>query len=311
MNQVIDFSKADIFPVGLGSWGIGGPPFWIDRDEATSIATVRKAIDLGINLIDTAPVYGFGRSEEVIGKAIDGVRDKVLIATKCGLRWKEDSVRGIYNDLEPASIYEELEASLKRLNTDRIDLYQIHWPDPKISIQEPMVALAMLKMQGKILNIGVSNFSKEQLEEANQITEVSSIQPKYNLLERDIEGAILPYCRQNSIKVLAYSPLASGLLTGKYTDKSQLDGWRTNGKFGIFQKHTIGPAFEKVRQLKEFTDSKGISLTNLAIRWVADQPGVTCALVGANTPEQVEENIKAVNIKLDDSDIETIMEIAG
>ncbi len=307
----MEFAERNIGPVGLGAWGIGGPPFWAERDEATAVATVRKAIDLGVNLIDTAPVYGFGRSEEIIGKAIEGVRDKVLIATKCGLRWKEEKLGGIYNNLKPASIFEELEASLKRLKTDRIDLYQIHWPDPKVSLQEPLVALSLLKMQGKLLNIGVSNFSKEQLEEANQIAEISSVQPKYNLLEREIEDSILPYCQANDIKVLAYSPLASGLLTGKYSDRSQLDGWRSKGNMGIFKKKTIGPALDKVQKLKEFADSKGISLTNMAIRWVIDQPGVTCALVGANTPGQVEQNIKAVDMKLEQSDIESIKSIIG
>jgi len=294
-------SDLEVSSIALGAWGIGGPPFWGERNEDESVKTIQKAIDCGVNLIDTAPVYGFGRSEEIIGKAIRGRRDKVLLATKCGLRWKEPVLRAMYKNLSPGSIWEELEASLARLKTDYIDLYQIHWPDPNSSLEQTLMALTLLKAQGKIRHFGVSNFDFETLARAYGFAPIDSIQPKYNMLERGIEADTLPYCVENNIGVLAYSPLASGVLTGKYGAETKFDGWRGKGDFGVFRKEVFGPAMEKVRKLKEVSGDLGVPLTHLAIKWVIDKPGVTSALVGANTPGQVEENVKAASIEVSDS----------
>ena len=302
-------SEISISPVGLGAWGIGGPPFWSERNENESIATIEAALDDGVNLIDTAPVYGFGRSEEVVGKAIRGRRDEVILATKCGIRWKSKALKGLYNDLSSSSVSEEIDNSLKRLKTDRIDLYQVHWPDQKTPVEETMERLNSIKEQGKIRAIGVSNFSVDQMKAALKIAPVISLQPKYNMVERDIEREILPFCRDNSIGVLAYSPLASGLLTGKYDEDHKFDGWRGARNLGVFKKETFGPAMKIVKKLNNYADSKGMSLLSLAIQWVIFQPGVTCAIVGANRADQMKENIKALDIRLTRSDHQAIDEI--
>jgi len=308
-KRKLGHSNLEITPIGLGSWGIGGPPFWPARDENESLQTIEVALDNGINLIDTAPVYGFGRSEKIIGKAIRGKRDKIIIATKCGLRWKNETLKGLYNNLKPASICEEVESSLTRIGTDYIDLYQVHWPDPGTSIEETMVALYLLKKQGKIREIGVSNFDKAQLESAMKIAPVISVQPKYNMLERDVENSILPFCIDNNLGVLAYSPLASGILSGKYDQDSKFDGWRGKGNFGIFRKETFRSAMKTVQKLKEYTVKRDISMTHLAIWWVMDQPGVTCALAGANTPAQIKDTINASVLALSTADRDELSEI--
>lgn len=301
-KRALGNSGLSVTPIGYGAWGIGGPPFWAEKDESEAIRAIQAAVDAGINIIDTAPVYGFGRSEEIAGKALEGRRDGVVIATKCGLRWKKEALGGIYNDLGPASIWEEVESSLRRLKTDHIDLYQIHWPDPKTPLEQTMVALSLLKAQGKIGHIGVSNFDEAMMAQALEIAPVVSLQPPYNMLQRDIEDKILPLCREKNVGVLAYSPLASGVLSGKYDEKSTFDGWRAKGNMGVFRKDTFGPAMKKVQLLKDFAAGKGVSLAELAIRWVIDQPGVTCALAGMNTAAHVEANIKALNVELGESE---------
>jgi len=245
-------------------------------------------------------VYGFGLSEELVGKALEGRRNQAVIATKCGLRWKGNSMGEIYKSLSPASIYEELEASLRRLKTDRIDLYQVHWPDPATPVEHVMTSLYLLKATGKILHIGVSNFTPEMLREAMAIAPVTSLQPKFNLLEREAERELIPLCAENGIGVLAYSPLASGMLTGKYREAD----WRGRGNMGIFQKEAFPGAMKKVELLREFAREKGVSLTHLALRWAISRPGVTCALAGAYTPEQIEDIAGATSISLTDGEME-------
>ena len=303
-------SQLYVSVIGLGAWGIGGPPFWAFRDEKTSISTIQKALDLGVNLIDTAPVYGFGLSESVVGKAVAGRRDQLIIATKCGLRWKGDSLKDIYRDLSPASLYQEVEDSLRRLGTDRIDLYQVHWPDPNIPVEHVMVALALLKGQGKILNIGVSNFDAQMLRSASAVVPVVSLQPKYNLLERDAEADLLPLCRENNIGVLAYSPLASGMLTGKYSSSASLADWRGKGNMGVFRPETFPQVMAKVEKLKSFANERGIPLSRMALRWVIGQPGISCALAGANTAAQVEDNVAAADLELSAEDMERLETLA-
>ncbi|MDH5478299.1 MAG: aldo/keto reductase [Nitrospinota bacterium] len=300
--------QSDLYvsPIGLGAWGIGGPPFWNGRDPKTSVATIQKALDLGVNLIDTAPVYGFGLSEELVGQAVAGRRDEVVIATKCGLRWNGPSLKELYKDLSPGSICQEVEDSLRRLKTDRIDLYQVHWPDQKTPVENFMVALALLKAQGKILNIGVSNFDTAMLQKSMGFAPVVSIQPKYNLLERDIESDLLPFCQERHVGVLAYSPLASGMLTGKYSTDAQWTDWRGKGNMGVFQKEQLGQAVAKVEKLKQVAAQLGAPLASLALRWVTNRPGVTCALAGAYTPEQMEANAAAMEIVISQTDMERL-----
>lgn len=299
--------KLKITPVSLGTWGIGGPPFWAERSEKESIRTIKKALDLGINCIDTAPAYGFGLAEEIVAKAVAGRRDSVVIATKCGLRWKDTTgASSLYKDLTPVSIRHEVEGSLRRLNTDRIDLYQIHWPDPNTPIGTTMETLNALRSEGKILGIGVSNYTLNMLKEARAIAPVASVQPKYNLLERDIELDILPYCAENGIAVLAYSPLASGALSGKYSRDSVFSDWRGGKNFGVFRPETWEESITKVERLKTIAEDYGMSLSQLAIRWLVEQKGVTSALVGCNTPEQVEENVLALEVRIDAEFMELI-----
>ena len=304
-------SKLQITPVSLGTWGIGGPPFWVERDEKESIKTIQKALDLGINLIDTAPAYGFGLAEEIIAKALAGRRDNVVIATKCGLRWKDKTnTSALYRDLTPSSIKQEVEDSLKRLNTDRLDLYQIHWADPNTPIGTTMETLNALRSEGKILEIGVSNFTMDMLKEARAIAPIASVQPKYNLLEREIEQDILPYCAENGIAVLAYSPLASGVLSGKYSRDSVFSDWRDDKNFGVFRQETWVDSINKTERLKTVAEDYGMSLSQLAIRWLVEQKGVTTALVGCNTPEQVSENILALEVRIDGEFMDLIENVA-
>lgn len=299
--------KLKITPVSLGTWGIGGPPFWAERNEKESIKTIQKALDLGINCIDTAPAYGFGLAEEVVAKAIAGRRDKVVIATKCGLKWKDTSnTSALYQDLTPASIRQELEDSLGRLKTDRIDLYQIHWPDPNTPIATAMETLGSLRSEGKILEIGVSNYTLDMLKEGRGIAPIASVQPKYNLLEREIEADILPYCAENGIAVLAYSPLASGVLSGKYSKDSEFKDWRGGKNFGVFRQEAWEEGINKTERFKTIAEDYGMTLSQLAIRWVVEQKGVATALVGCNTPEQVEENILALEVRIDSEFLELI-----
>jgi len=300
-------SQLHVTPVILGTWAMGGAPFWKAHDEAVSITAIQTALDLGVNCIDTAPVYGFGYSEELVAKAIGGRRDNVILATKCGLRWRDTTSAGsLYNDLSASSIQEEVENSLRRLNTDRIDLYQIHWPDPATPIADTMQVLEKLREQGKIVDIGVSNYDTAMLDEALKSANVVSVQPKYNLLERDIESSLLPFCAERSIGVIAYSPLASGILTGKYAKDQSFDDWRGKKNFGVFQEAKWESAMAKTEKLKEIAEDYGFTMSQLAIRWVIEQKGVTSAIVGCNSPEQVEENILAVELRIDKSFIPAI-----
>ncbi len=292
-QKLSEKSKLETAPIVYGAWGISGPPFWDERDRNQSIKTIQTALDLGVNMIDTAPIYGFGRSEEIVGDAIKNRRDDLLIATKLGLRWKEENLATMYHDLSAKSVVEELENSLHRLATDHIDLYQIHWPDPDTPIDETMTALAKLQEKGKIMEIGVSNFDVKLLETAQKMAQITCVQPQYSLLVRDIESSLLPYIIDEGIGSIAYSPLASGLLTGKYDKNSKFTGWRGRGKLGIFQKEALAVALEKVERLKNYAGEIETPLTHLALRWVTSQKGVSAAIVGANTPEQVADNIKA------------------
>jgi aryl-alcohol dehydrogenase-like predicted oxidoreductase len=273
-----------VSPVAIGTWAIGGW-MWGGTDEAESVATIRTAFERGINIVDTAPVYGFGRSEEIVGKAIaEGrLRSDVLIATKAGLQWDGGRVS---RNASRARIMREVEESLRRLRTDYIDIYQIHWPDPLVTIEETAEAMHTLFEQGKIRAVGVSNFSVLQMERFRQVSPLHVLQPPYNLFERGIEADLLPYCRKNNIATLGYGALCRGLLSGRMRADTVFGGddlRRTDPKF-------VEPRFAQyvaaVQKLDGVAQRFGKRVIHLAVRWMLDQ-GITTALWGARHPDQL------------------------
>jgi len=284
------FGNTDIqvTPVGLGTWAIGGW-MWGGTDEAQSIDTIHRAIDKGIGLVDTAPVYGFGRSEEIVGKALsDGRRDQVALATKVALNWNDDHDK-VWRDASASRIEREVEDSLKRLQTDRIDIYQVHWPDPKTPMEETARALEKLYRAGKIRAIGVSNFTPSQMDELQKSVPLHSLQPPYNLFEREIEQDILPYCRENGIGTITYGGLCRGFLTGKMREDTQFTGDDLRKNDPKFQGDRYRQYLNAVAELDAFARERyQKSILALALRWLVDQPGVTTALWGARRPEQLD-----------------------
>jgi len=280
--------------IGFGAWGIGGAPFWKTEGDKASVKAVLKAVDAGITFFDTAPVYGFGHSEELLGRVLKPIRDRVVLATKCGLRWEKKALGAISKNASRASILDEVEASLKRLATDRIDLYQVHWPDKNTPQQETMEALLELQRAGKIRHIGVSNYSLDELREISRYGKVIALQPEYNLLKRDIEAEVAPWCAANGVGIVAYSPLASGVLTGKYGKASRFTDWRGKGKIGTFQGAAYERNIDKVERLVALARSAGVTAGQLAINWVIGRPGVASALVGVKNARQIEDNLGAM-----------------
>ncbi|WP_212349094.1 aldo/keto reductase [Acetobacter okinawensis] len=268
--------------VALGTWAMGGS-MWGGADDENAAKTIDKALDVGINLIDTAPVYGFGHSEEILGKALQGRRDRVVLATKVGLNWQNGQV---FRDSRKARVEEELDASLKRLHTDHIDLYQVHWPDPKTPFEETARALEKSVQSGKVHALGLSNFSPEQMDEFRKFAPVASIQPPYNLFEREIEKDILPYAVRNNLAVLAYGPLCRGLLSGKMTAEHVFTGDDLRKVDPKFLQPRFNQYLNAVQGLATIAEQHGKSLLALAIRWVLDR-GPTIALWGARKPEQI------------------------
>ncbi len=287
-----------VSPVAIGTWAIGGW-MWGGTDEAESIATIQAAFEHGINLVDTAPVYGFGRSEEIVGRAIaeSGLRSQVHIATKAGLQWQSGRVS---RNASRARILREVEDSLRRLRTDYIDIYQVHWPDPLITIEETADAMHMLLAQGKIRAIGVSNFSVVQMERFRRVAPLHVLQPPYNLFERGIETDLLPYCQQNNIATLGYGALCRGLLSGRMRADTAFDGddlRRTDPKF-------LQPRFAQyvaaVQRLDRLAQRFGKRVIHLAVRWMLDQ-GITTALWGARHPDQLQPVDEVTGWSLDAS----------
>jgi len=287
-----------VSPVAIGTWAIGGW-MWGGTDEAESVATIRAAFEHGINLIDTAPVYGFGRSEEIVGKAIAGgrLRSDVLVATKAGLQWDGERVS---RNASRARIMREVDDSLRRLRTDYIDIYQVHWPDPLVMVEETAEAMLTLLKQGKIRAIGVSNFSVRQMERFRRVAPLHVLQPPYNLFERGIEADLLPYCRENKIAMLGYGALCRGLLSGRMRADTVFDGddlRRSDPKF-------IGPRFTQylaaVARLDRLAQRFGKRVIHLAVRWMLDQ-GITTALWGARHPSQLQPVDEVVGWSLDPS----------
>jgi aryl-alcohol dehydrogenase-like predicted oxidoreductase len=272
--------------VGLGTWAIGGW-MWGGTDEAQSIATIRSAVDRGVTLIDTAPVYGFGHSEEIVGKALaEGkLRDQVQIATKVGLNWKDGAV---FRDSRPARIRSEIEDSLRRLRTDVIDLFQVHWPDLETSISDAARTLQDLLREGKIRAIGVSNFSPAQMDLFGSVAKLDAVQPPYNLFEREIETDVLPYAKGKGLTVLSYGALCRGLLSGRMTSDTNFDGDDLRKVDPKFKGDRFQQYLAAVGELKKLARERfGKSVLALAVRWILDQ-GPTIALWGARHPGQLD-----------------------
>src|ERR1700739_2928518 len=286
MDQ-IEFVKSGLKTsrIGLGPWAMGGW-MWGGTDETLSIATIRSAIDRGVTLIDTAPVYGFGRSEEIVGKALEGsLRHKVAIATKVGLAWKGDTV---YRDSRAARLRKEVEDSLRRLRTDVIDLYQVHWPDLETPIAETARTLEDLRRDGKIRAIGVSNFSPTQMRMFSADAQLDAVQPPYNLFEREIEADVLPYALGAGLTVLSYGALCRGLLSGRMTADTKFNGDDLRNVDPKFQGKRYPQYLTAVGEFKKLARERfGKSVLALAVRWVLDQ-GPTIALWGARRPEQLD-----------------------
>jgi len=295
--------------IGYGAWGIGGAPFWKNEGDKKSIDSIKASFDQGINIFDTAPVYGFGHSEKLIGEALKPVRENVILATKCGLRWDKESLSALRKDASRKSILEEIDQSLKRLGTDWIDLYQVHWPDLETSHQETMETLLEIQEQGKIRSIGVSNYSAVQIKECSQYAKIISLQPEYSLLAREIEKETVPLCIENDIGIIAYSPLSSGVLTGKYDKNTKFKDWRGKGIIGTFAGEGYTKNISKVDLLKVIALKEGKTCGQMAINWVLRQPGLTTALVGVKNPVQMEENLKSIGWQPSKENCEKIEQI--
>ncbi len=296
-----------ITPIGFGSWAVGGGGYqfgWGPQDDEQSIAAIKHALDLGINWIDTAAVYGLGHAEEIVARALKDRAVRPYIFTKCERVWNEHVE--ISGSLKAQSIRRECENSLRRLQVDIIDLYQIHWPDPDPEIEEGWATMAELKKEGKVRYIGVSNFNVSQMRRAMEIAPISSLQPPFSLINRDIEKDILPFCQEHNIGVIVYSPMASGLLTGSMTREriARLpdDDWRKLDP--EFQEPRLSNNLGLVEKLNEIAFVHNVTPGVVAIAWTLQHTGVTGAIVGARSPEQVDGIIPAAEFRL--TDLETV-----
>jgi methylglyoxal reductase len=317
-THVLGASSLAVSPVILGAWSYGGW-YWGGADDTASVRAIHAAVDAGITSIDTAPVYGFGRSEEVLGRALTGIRDRVQILTKVGLRWDTEEGEHFFDtedpsgkqwritrNLRPASIRHEVELSLSRLGVDHIDMIQCHWPDPSTPIPETMGTLAALVAEGKIGAVGVSNFSPEQMTEAAAAlgdVPLASNQPRYSLLHRGIERDVLPHCQQENVGVIVYSPMGRGILTGRVGMDRQFPKGDGRADEPLYHPENRARVLAALAQVQPIAEAHGLSLANLAVAWVLAQPGVTAALVGARSAEQAIENSRAMNVKLSAEDL--------
>ena len=304
-------SGLKISVIGLGTWAIGGGDWkfgWGDQDEQEAINAILRAVELGINWIDTAAIYGEGRSESLVARAMEAIpeSDRPLIATKCGRVALGNGEIG--KCLRRDSVIAECEASLKRLNTDCIDLYQMHWPEPDEEIEEGWQTLVELKQQGKVRHIGVSNHSVSQMRRLQAIHPITSLQPPYSMIARDIETEILPFCGRENIGVICYSPMGKGLLTGTFTPEraAALSSKDHRSKDPRFQSPQLEINLEFVGKLASLADSLGWSVTDLAIAWTLRRPELTSAIVGARSPQQIEQTVTAGDRVLDSAGIQTI-----
>ena len=299
--------------IGLGTWAIGGW-MWGGTDEAESIAAIRAAIDAGVSLIDTAPAYGMGRSEEIVGKAIAGRRDAVVLATKCGLVWHTDKGRHFFDQdgrpvhryLGAESIAHELEQSLRRLGTDHIDLYITHWQDPTTPVAETMGALEDLKKAGKIRAIGASNATTADITAYLAAGTLDAVQEQYSMVHRDIEAEIVPLCIDNGVSILSYSSLALGLLTGKIGPDRTFEGDDLRIADPRFTPEARRKAVAFAGELAPIARAHDASVAELVIAWTIRQPGITFALCGARNPDQARQNARAGSIRLGAAELAAI-----
>jgi aryl-alcohol dehydrogenase-like predicted oxidoreductase len=299
----------EITRVGFGAWAIGGGGWefgWGPQDDDDSISAIHRALELGVNWIDTAAAYGFGRSEVVVGRALEELEERPYVFTKASLR--EGPGRRVVHDLKRESILREAEASLGRLRIDAIDLYQVHWPIPDEDIEEGWSALAELKDQGLVRHIGVSNFSVEQLRRIQQIAPVETLQPEYSLVARDVEDDLLPFAERHAIGVIVYSPMGSGLLTGKMTrrriDALPQDDWRKDDV--RFREPRLSRHLALVERLQTVADRHDTTPGAVAVAWTLRNPAVDGAIVGFRRPEQVDPILAAASLELTDEDINDI-----
>ncbi|WP_373502148.1 aldo/keto reductase [Aestuariivirga sp.] len=299
--------------VGLGTWAIGGW-MWGGTDERAAVAAIQASIDEGVTLIDTAPAYGMGRSEEIVGQAIKGRRDKVVLATKCGLVWHvqkgnyffSQQDKPVHRYLGRESIRHEVEESLRRLGTDYIDHYITHWQDPTTPIAETMAALEELKAEGKIRSVGISNCSLKDVQDYSAAGQLDAVQEEYSMVKRGVEQDILPFCRRNAITLLSYSSLALGLLSGKIGPDRKFSGddhRKDNPRFSMENRSKVAAFMDVVRPIAE---GHGASAAQAVIAWTLAQPGITVALCGARNPEQARENAGAGRIQLSPTELATI-----
>jgi methylglyoxal reductase len=314
-HRKLGISPIQVPPIIFGAWAIGGW-LWGGEHDQDALEAIRASIDNGITAIDTAPVYGFGHSEVLVGKAIKGIRDKVVIATKCGLRWdtKEGSDPWVQKDLHgndvtimansrPAGIIEECEKSLQRLGVDFIDLYQIHWPDISTPLEDSWSAMIKLKDQGKVRAIGVSNYTVDQLSTIHRLSPVASDQPPYSIARRNIENDIIPFCTSSNIGLIVYSPMERGLLTGKITENTVFPQTDHRANSSTFSMNMRKKTIECIAKLKSLQDKYNATPAQLIIHWTCHQPGITSAIVGARNKKQAEENAKALSFRLTQEEI--------
>lgn len=302
-------SGISISKIGLGTNAVGGHNLFTNLDENQGRQMIEEALNQGITFIDTADVYGFGRSEEIIGEVLGSRRKDVVLATKGAVERLEDGSTRINN--KPEYLRRALEASLKRLRTDYVDLYYIHWLDNETPLAEAVGELVKLKEEGKIRAIGISNANLEQLKEANRSGDIAALQSPYHMLDRSAEQDLLPYCVEQRISFIPYGPLAFGILGGKYTSDLVLEegDWRKNEP--LFQPDAYRSALDKVEKLKRIASEVNASLPNLALAWLLAQNGVDAVIPGGKRPEQVKENIKANDIVLSDEQLKKIQSILG
>ena len=304
------YSNLEALDIKLSCLGLGGEQLgghgWGKVSETEMVNAVHKAIGSGITFFDTAPIYGLGHSEELLGKALGAERKNVILATKVGFTWKKNDTFEGCIDNSPANINQEIDTSLKRLRTDYIDFYQIHWPDPNTPVEDTLFAMKKLKQSGKIRCIGCCNFPLDLLKEAVKYGEIRTIQIPYSLVDRKFEGDLLPFCGENNIAVLAYSPIARGFLSGKYDKDTTfgLDDRRSRSGDEYFQGEALMKNLEILKRLKFVAKKLGKTPSQIAVRWVLENTYITTAIFGAKNSVQVEENTAASDFTLSQEDME-------
>ncbi len=311
-------SDVEVSVLAFGAWAIGGW-MWGGADSRQAVHAIEAAIDLGMTSIDTAPVYGFGLSEELVGKAIRGKREKVQLLTKFGMLWNEKKGKfffasvdnsgkniDIYRYASRERVISDCDESLRRMGTDYIDLFQIHWPDPTTPVDETMEALAFLQQKGKIRAGGVCNYSRDLLAEAGNSYHLASNQVPYSMVNRQIEKDVVPYCMENNIGILAYSPLQRGLLTGKIRSGHPFNEGDSRPGTPYYKEPNLSNILHFLETIKPVAERNHLTLAQLILNWTIHQPGITCALAGARSPEQVKENIKAADARISEEDFQFI-----